>query len=133
MAKRQLGLFGPINAGMGILFLISAVLQYNDPDPIRWILLWGSAAAVCLLRGRVGWDWLMAGAVCAAALLWAGLLAPTALPGLELGDLAKKMKAGTPRIELGREILGLLIVAVWMAVLVFVGSRNADSVGSGSS
>lgn len=123
MAKGAHSAFRAINAGMGILFLISAVIQFNDPDPARWIVLWAAAAVACWFRGRVRWDWLLAGAVCAAALLWAGLLAPAALPGLQLGDLAMKMKAETPQIELGRELLGLLIVAVWMAILVFVGSR----------
>ena len=132
MGRKSGRLFGAVNAGFGVLFLISAAIQFNDPDPWRWVLIWGAAAVACLLRGRVGWDWILAGAVCAAALLWAAILAPSALPGIELGDLAKKMKAETPQIELGRELLGLLIVAAWMAVLVFVGSRRAGS-GSGAS
>ena len=127
MARKSGRAFGAVNGGFGILFLISAAIQFNDPDPVRWTLIWAAAAAACLVRGRVGWDWLLAGAVCAAALLWAAILAPSALPGLELGDLAKAMQAETPQIELGRELLGLLIVAVWMAVLVFVGSRRAGA------
>lgn len=127
MAHASGRVFGVVNAGFGVLFLISAALQLNDPDPLRWVLIWAAAAAACLLQRRVTWDWLLAGATCAAALLWAALLAPSALPGLELGDLAKKMKAETPQIELGRELLGLLIIAVWMAVLVFLGSRRAAS------
>jgi len=124
MARGTARAFVAINAGMGVLFLISAVLQYNDPDPLRWIVLWAAAAAACFIQRRFRQAWLVAGAVCVVALLWAALLAPTALPGLELADLAGEMKAETPQIELGREILGLLIIAVWMAVLVVVGSRG---------
>jgi hypothetical protein len=34
-------------------------------------------------------------------------------------DLFKTMKAETPTIEESRETLGLLIVALWMAILAF--------------
>lgn len=35
-----------------LIFLISAVLQYNDPDPFLWILIYLYGAACCLLAIR---------------------------------------------------------------------------------
>ncbi len=32
-----------------LLFVISAVLQYNDPDPFLWIVIYMYAAFLCLL------------------------------------------------------------------------------------
>ena len=38
-------------------FLFSVAVQYNDPDPIRWMLVYGLAALACILklRGRLSW------------------------------------------------------------------------------
>jgi hypothetical protein len=42
---------------MAALFGLSAVLQYNDPDPLSWIALYAAAAAACVLWGlrRATW------------------------------------------------------------------------------
>ena len=71
-------------------------------------------------RAREGW-W-AAAAIGVVALIWAAVLSPI-LPELRLDDLAREMKAANPRIELSRELLGLLIIAVWMTVLVVVSRR----------
>ena len=37
-----------------LLFIFSAALQYNDPDPLRWMLLYAAACGVSLVRtGRI--------------------------------------------------------------------------------
>ena len=38
-----------INAFFVIIFTISAIIQYNDPDPLLWIGIYGYGAFVCLL------------------------------------------------------------------------------------
>ncbi|NJW55053.1 transmembrane 220 family protein, partial [Salinimicrobium oceani] len=38
-----------INAFFVIIFSISAVIQYNDPDPLLWMAVYGYGAIVCLL------------------------------------------------------------------------------------
>lgn len=37
------------NAFFVIIFSISAVIQYNDPDPLLWMVIYGYGALVCLL------------------------------------------------------------------------------------
>ena len=49
--------------------------------------------------------------VAAAAWIWAASLAPRTLPDLVFSDLVKRMEDKTPQIELGREMLGLVILA----------------------
>ena len=112
-------MFRIANAVMMAVFLVSVALQYNDPDPIRWMAIYGSAAIACLLAGRGRRPWLLPAVVGLVALIWAGAMAPYVIPELRFADLMKTMKAATPAIEESREMLGLLIVASWMAVLTF--------------
>jgi hypothetical protein len=34
---------------MAALFLFAAAVQYNDPDPLRWMAVYGLAALACVL------------------------------------------------------------------------------------
>jgi hypothetical protein len=115
-----------VNWIVAALFVISAWLQLNDPDPWGWVAIYLAAGIACLVaeRGQRGW-WLAAG-VALASLIWAAALSPI-LPEVRLGDLAKTMKAESPQIELGRELLGLLIIFGWMVWLTVVGRRTATS------
>jgi len=58
---------------MIVLFAIAAIVQYNDPDPFRWIAVYLGAIAICLL---FAWDQLPTtlAFVYAAACLVAGLV-----------------------------------------------------------
>ncbi|MCP3981846.1 MAG: TonB-dependent receptor plug domain-containing protein, partial [bacterium] len=109
-----------IHIAAAILFFISAALQYNDPDPLRWIAIYGAAGAACLVASHPRGRWLGA-AVGLISLFWAASYAPRVLPDLAFGDLVKPMHEKTPQIEDGREMLGLLIIAVWMGVVALVG------------
>ena len=123
--------FAIVNAMMGALFLISAALQLNDPDPLLWIVTYVAAAAACFLPRRLSKAWALPAGVGIICLVWAVSMAPETLPILKIGDLAETMKAETPAIELGREMLGLVILAAWMTVLVVVSlrERRRDTTG----
>ena len=110
------------NRVMAVLFLISAAIQFNDPDPLRWAAIYGAAGFACLAAGRLRYSWPLPTAVGLVALVWTAWLSPI-LPQVRLRDLARSMHAETPTIELGRELLGLVIVLGWMVVLV-IGSRR---------
>ena len=114
------------NLTVAVLFLISAATQYNDPDPLPWILIYGAAGTACLVRRPGPVAWMLPAIVGAVALIWAVVLAPDALPGLNVGDLMARMEDKTPAIELGREFLGLLLVTGWMAFLVTWGLRSRN-------
>jgi hypothetical protein len=110
--------FRIINALLALTFLMAVVVQYNDPDPLRWIAIYGAAFVVSVVvwrRGRVHPAVpLLVGAV---ALVW-GLSIMLGGPGganyLHMFD-AWEMRSLA--VEQAREAIGLLIVAVWMAVL----------------
>ena len=121
--------FAIANGTLAFIFLASALLQWNDPDPLRWFTLYVAAAMACLVIWRVQASWWAPAAVGLVAVVWAVALSPI-LPELRFDDLAREMKAANPRIELSRELLGLLIIVAWMIVLVVV-SRRARTAGSG--
>jgi hypothetical protein len=109
---------------MGILFLLAVAAQYNDPDPVQWMAIYGAAALTCLLalRGRLP-RWLPV-LVGLAALVWAATLAPQVVGRTAPGELFREAGMATLAVEEARELLGLLIVAVWMLVLLTATPRQ---------
>jgi hypothetical protein len=101
-------------AVMTLLFLVSAAVQWNDPDPAYWIAIYG-VAAILAARAAQGQLPLVPNA---AALLVFAVLALRAFPHL----LAAREDAFThwpmhgERDELAREAGGLLLCAAWSAV-----------------
>ena len=113
-------MFKVVNAVMVILLLISVGLQYNDPDPIRWMSIYGVAAILSIAEGKLGRLNLIAPvAVALIALLWAGVIARGMKASVTVPELFRPMDPNRPQIEEGREIGGLLIVAAWMLFLAF--------------
>jgi hypothetical protein len=105
---------------MAALFLFSVLLQYNDPDPIQWMAIYGLAAVACILCIRGKLRWYMSAAVGIAALIWAGGILPDVLgKPTDWPHVFGMMHMISPTVEETREIGGLLIVAIWMFVLTF--------------
>jgi len=93
-----------------VLFLVSAALQYNDPDPIIWIVTWGTAAILSILFffNKISFPVpLIVGIACFVGGVY---LFPSNFQGFGLGD------GDIENIELAREAVGLLIIALvlWM-------------------
>ena len=113
-----------------LLFVVSAVLQYNDPDPYLWIPIYMYGAVLCWLAFRtkyypkaylIGilfylgyaiylffskdgvWDW---------------------LTKHNAEDIAATMKAEKPWIEDTREFFGLIILIVVLLIDYFFAKRR---------
>lgn len=121
--------FVAANTAMLLAFLGSAVVQWNDPDSVRWMLMYGSAAAVCALDLFGVLSWRLAAAVGVVAVVWGAIWAPGVITNAPIGRLFTTIQMMSPEIEEARELLGLLIVAGWMTVLAAVRSRRASSGG----
>jgi hypothetical protein len=111
--------FIAISILLTLYFLFAAAVQYNDPDPVHWILLYTTSAVCCVLaalgRDRLPLLYGLIGmAVIEMAVTGDGFIA-----WLRYGNenlLTAKMTAEKPYIELGREFLGAMIsfaVALW--------------------
>ncbi|HHO50612.1 MAG TPA: hypothetical protein ENK18_06980 [Deltaproteobacteria bacterium] len=104
-----------LNAVWGSLFIYAALVQLNDPDPVRWITAYGFAATLCGLAivGRLPWRPTLGYAVC--TLILAGL---TWLGGSgESHPMSGFPYWGPLREEVVREAIGMSLVALWMTIL----------------
>lgn len=109
-----------INFILAVMFLVFAFLQINDPDPVKWILIYGVMAVMCIMaifefyprKGIVG--------LLVVFLLYSLVYVPGVIEWLTkdnkalLFDNIAKMQY--PYIEEAREFLGLLIC---IGVLIF--------------
>jgi len=99
------------NIILSILFFLFAIVQYNDPDPWLWIILYGmvgiiSAMAVFEKYNKV--LILLGIGICVLGILF---LLPDFIDWLKNGapSITESMKAESPHIELTREFLGFIV------------------------
>ena len=114
-----------------LLFVFSAALQYNDPDPYIWIPIYMYGAVLCWLAFRnkyypkaylVG---IIIYAVYAIGLFfWKnGVLDWATEHNAE--DIAATMKAEKPWIEETREFFGLLLLIVALLINYFYARKRS--------
>lgn len=108
-----------LHLSVALMFILSAVLQFNDPDPIFWSSIYLCVAGVPMTR-LLGWRspaiiWLPAGMVIAGLLLSLnGFL--DYLLSADYSSIFASMQAERPYIESAREFLGLVICGVCLFV-----------------
>ena len=107
----------------GLLFVLFAAFQYNDPDPEVWVPIYGFAAMACLMAyiGLARWWFLAAMAViyvAAAVYQW-----PPAFEGFLFSEIGMR----SMNIEMAREAGGLGVCAAAMLMLAVL-SRQLQSV-----
>ncbi|MFT5681275.1 MAG: hypothetical protein ACI8RZ_002181 [Myxococcota bacterium] len=97
-----------VHASFALLFVLGALVQLNDPDPVGWVAIYLAAAAIAVWR-RLGLCLLVGG----IALLWAVNIGEAGLGPFDaealFGDSAMKTEA----VERWREVLGLLIITAY--------------------
>jgi hypothetical protein len=115
---------------MTALFVLAAAVQWNDPDPVRWIAFYALAAGASLgtALGRA-WPVVELAAAGSAAVVVVLLLLPAIGPGASprIGALTS-FRMERPEDELVRELAGAAIALVWTAALV-VRRRRSSSPG----
>lgn len=112
------------NLVMLVAFVFGVIVQYNDPDPLRWMAIYGAAAAACGWYAAGRTKWIVPAMVLAIAAIWAATLAPAALGKVGFGELFEAFEMKDERVEIGREFGGLMIIAAWMLVLTIVSWRK---------
>lgn len=99
------------NLILSVLFVVFTVVQYNDPDPLSWMvaygfmaLLFGFAAAQKTNKKILVGTFLL-------FVIWSIIFIPDFIFWLKNGSpsIASEMKTDEPHIELVREFLGLII------------------------
>jgi len=96
---------------IGILFLVFAAVQYNDPDPWIWIMAYSLVGLICLWNINhsivkpvlLGITTMFA----ISAAWYLPLMMSWVIDGMP--SIIGEMKAATPHIEWMREFLGLML------------------------
>lgn len=113
-----------------ILFVVSAVLQYNDPDPFLWIPIYLVAAAACWLGFRGKFYPKIYLGVSLVYLVYALILffekdgVIDWMTKHNAENIAGAMKAETPWIEDTREFFGLVIMIAVLMINYFYDKRK---------
>ena len=114
-----------------ILFVLFAVLQYNDPDPYLWIPIYLYAAVLCWLAFKRQFFPKAYLFGIATYLIYAVYLIFTKNGVIDwykkhdAENLVQTMKAEKPWIEDTREFGGLLILILVLAINYFFAKRKA--------
>ena len=111
-----------IDGFLGALFLLFAVVQYNDPDPFLWMMIYGMVGVISILkifdRFPRGTVLLFLLAVGAYTLLHIGHVIDW-LTIENSGNLLTGMSEERPYIEGSREFFGLLMADLALAYHLF--------------
>ena len=120
-------LFRVVNGVMALLFAVAVAVQYNDPDPVRWMALYGAAFVIALMAAVRGRGPIVAAAgVGAVALVWGLYWAVTSGTPLTLYEhMFDSWEMKNTSIEEAREASGLFIVAIWMAIVAAQSRKQA--------
>ena len=116
-----------INIVLTIWFVLNMVVQFNDPDPLFWMLVYGGVAIIAAfaLFDKFNVPVIVtAFGVCLGGSLY---LMPSAIELFlhhDAGELITGMSPDRPYVEEARESLGLLIGAA-VLVYFFVLARRA--------
>lgn len=113
------------NYVMVVVFSLCVLIQYNDPDPLQWMTIYGLAAIACILYLTGKLKWYVSGAVALAALIWIATILPDVIDkSPDWSQVFGTMHMISENVEETREIGGLLIVASWMLILTFAVRRS---------
>ena len=106
-----------LNILFAVAFTLSVAVQYNDPDPIQWMAIYGAALACCVGWARRRLPRPAPVGIGLVALGWAAWIYQGMHLGVPLGTALTDWGMHSEGSEDAREIGGLLLVAGWMAVI----------------
>lgn len=116
-----------IKAVLALLLLSFAILQYNDPDPWLWMLIYG-ASAILIMLDISGLNMRRPYRIAIASL---ALFSLVYIPGVitfftegSPGELVESMQANKPYIEEAREFFGLVLLIIIFVFLITKGKKS---------
>jgi hypothetical protein len=106
-----------IKISLGVLLILFAMVQYNDPDPGLWILFYGIGAFFCISSAfyRTQYSDLAMYVYIAICIVFAIINWPEVWMGFDQDAVLPN-----PNVEQARESCGLLISALFVAVCRFI-------------
>ena len=110
---------------MAGLFAFSVALQFNDPNPAPWILLYGMSALAAGLAAVGRASRYLAFGVLAICALWEIQYLRVGAWHTPLSALVAEWHMMNEAIIRGREFYALILIGSWMAVIGCTARRNA--------
>lgn len=107
------------NILMAALFVVGAIVQWNDPDPAGWIAIYVAAALACGAAGRASWAVYVAVITAVAGVAWGGRIASEMPRWVTPTQMFEPMESRGGAVELAREVWGLGIIVLWMLFLIW--------------
>ncbi len=90
---------------LALIFAVFAALQWNDPDPLVWMAIYGGTSLACVASAFFRLPGILGVAAVVLALVFAAWLWPG-----ETKNVFGEME-GNPVVEEARESMGMVIVA----------------------
>ena len=112
------------NVIMLVAFVVSVVVQFNDPDPLLWAAIYALAAIICWLEIRRRTNPWLPTAAAVASLAWAATLAPRVIGRVPFGAMFAEFEMANAGVEESREMYGLLLIALWMIAVASAAWRR---------
>ena len=108
-----------------ILFTLFAYFQWNDPDPLVWIVIYLIVASVAFQAYRGRFYHKVNVGIILIFLVGAATYVPDLLQWFrdDMPSLTESMKASSPYIELVREFFGLIIAIVVMSFYLVLSKK----------
>jgi hypothetical protein len=103
-----------------VIFIVFALLQLNDPDPVRWALVYLCAAGLWGTAAFDKVDVLACAGLAIIVTVWMCVWSPGFIQWIHLGTMAQlvgKLSMDKPYIEEAREFLGLGLILLSAAYL----------------
>ncbi len=110
-----------IDLSVTIVFILFAIVQWNDPDPWIWIVMYLCIAAIPIMKISVKRNKYYEYGLLLLLTIGLATYLPSIYQWLQDGmpSITSEMKADTPYVEWVREALGLLISVVVVVLYQF--------------
>jgi lysylphosphatidylglycerol synthetase-like protein (DUF2156 family) len=109
--------FRIVSAALALLFAFGAVVQWNDPDPLRWMAAYLAVCGLSVAAVMGRYVPVATAVVLGVLLVWIVMWSP-AFPATSLSAMQSLGMSGLEEEEEVREVWGLSLLATWTAVLL---------------
>jgi len=114
---------------MLVIFIFGAIVQYNDPDPLIWTLVYLGAAVATALTLLHSPRWQVAALVSAGTILWGLSIAPRVIGQVPFMSMFGAWEMKNIGIEESREMYGLFMIGAWCVVMTLAALRRSRNPG----
>lgn len=118
-----------VNLALAALFAVFAVVQLNDPDPLVWVIIYGTVAAICGFAAFNRYSipvLIISMIICAAGALYLSPGVYDWFANHTSDEIFERMSPDKVFIETARECFGLLVTLLVLAVQ-FTRARKAGT------